>query len=188
MTLRIADRARLRFARGTDGQIMRAGSAATEGSNARFWWLTSFTLRDDHVESTSRRTAARSASTRSVAFFFGAPHPFLWARPKKWGGKRFYKGLPLFRPAAIYGRAMPTGAAWASGRGGQLKKPPFGGFNSQSWRAFFSTQMPSGYGPVCTLITLLMCRTGISSLCRPSESSRSCTRLRNATASSRSYP
>ena len=88
------------YARGTDGQIMRAVSAATEGSNARFWWLTSFTLRDDHVESTSRRTAARYASSRRLALFFGAPHPFLWARPKKWGGKGFYKGLPLFCPAA----------------------------------------------------------------------------------------
>ena len=24
---------------------------------------------------------------RTKAFFFGAPHPFLWARPKKWGHK-----------------------------------------------------------------------------------------------------
>ena len=96
----------LRFARGTDGQSTRASrqlpvSAATEGSNARFWWLTSFTLRDDHVESTSRRTAARYASSRRLALFFGAPHLFLWARPKKWGGKGFYKGLPLFCPAAL---------------------------------------------------------------------------------------
>ena len=55
---------------------------------------------------------ARYASGLRPAFFFGAPHPFLWARPKKWGGKEFfdktkrnlselvYKGLPLFRPAA----------------------------------------------------------------------------------------
>ena len=43
---------------------------------------------------------ARYASSRRLALFFGAPHPFLWARPKKWGGKGFYKGLPLFCPAA----------------------------------------------------------------------------------------
>ena len=75
-------------------------SAATNGSNARFWRHPSFTTRDDRVESTSRRFAARYASKRSLAFFFGAPLPFLWARPKKWGGKGFYKGLPLFCPAA----------------------------------------------------------------------------------------
>ena len=90
----------LRFARGTAGQKSRAVSAATNGSNARFWWLTSFTLRDDHVESTSRRTAARYASTRSVAPFFGAPLPFLWARPKKWGGKGVCWGFALAKSNA----------------------------------------------------------------------------------------
>ena len=31
------------------------------------------------------------------AFFFGAPHPFLWARPKKWGGTWVLQG-----PAPAY--------------------------------------------------------------------------------------
>ena len=50
----------LRFARGHtacggraplrgEGLINFPVSAATNGSNARFWWLTSFTIRDDHV-------------------------------------------------------------------------------------------------------------------------------------------
>ena len=39
------------YARGTNGRIMRAVSAATNGSNARFWWQLSFTLRDDHAAS-----------------------------------------------------------------------------------------------------------------------------------------
>ena len=98
--------------------------------NARFWKQPSFTSRDDHVESTSRRTAARYASKRSLAFFFGAPPPFLWARPKKWGGKRFYKGLPLFRPAA---------------QGAALRPRPLAGLHTQCGRtqsgaAFFCAE------------------------------------------------
>ena len=34
---------------------------------------------------------------RTKAFFFGAPHPFLWARPKKWGGTWVLQGpAPAF--------------------------------------------------------------------------------------------
>ena len=100
----------LRFARGTDGKMdevlaakRRSAStrsvAATNGSNARFWWLTSFTSRDDHVaELLSRRKAARYASRRSLAFFFGASLPFLWARPKKWGDK---DNAGAFAPAIV---------------------------------------------------------------------------------------
>ena len=89
------------YARGTNGWIMQAVSAATNGSNARFWWLTSFTIRDDHAAFTSRLCEARCASGFRPAFFFGAPHPFLWARPKKWGGKKVCRGLALaLRPAA----------------------------------------------------------------------------------------
>ena len=52
------------------------------------------------LQTLPRFEKARYASRRSLAFFLGAPLPFLWARPKKWGGKGFYKGLPLFCPAA----------------------------------------------------------------------------------------
>ena len=95
----------LRFARGTDGQSTRASrqlpvSAATNGSNARFWWLTSFTSRDDHLAATSRFEKARSASGLRPAFFFGAPLPFLWARPKKWGGKGVCWGFALAKSNA----------------------------------------------------------------------------------------
>ena len=100
----------LRFARGHtacggraplrgEGLINFPVSAATAGSNARFWWLTSFTSRDDHVaELLSRRKAARYASRRSLAFFFGASLPFLWARPKKWGDK---DNAGAFAPAIV---------------------------------------------------------------------------------------
>ena len=106
----IADRAWLRFARGHtacggraplrgEGLINFPVSAATEGSNARFWWLTSFTSRDDHfAELLLRRKAARYASRRSLAFFFGASLPFLWARPKKWGDK---DNAGAFAPAIV---------------------------------------------------------------------------------------
>ncbi len=62
-----------------------AVSAATEGSNARFWWLTLFTLRDDHVATTSRRSAARYASGLRPALFFGVSLPFLCAQNKEMG-------------------------------------------------------------------------------------------------------
>ena len=87
------------YARGTDGQSTRASqqlpvSAATAGSNARFWRLTSFTSRDECLESIldfgKNVLCLRHAPK---APFFGAPHPFLWARPKKWGGKRFVGAL-----------------------------------------------------------------------------------------------
>ena len=90
------------------GRILRAVSAATAGSNARFWWHPSFTTRDDHVaELLLRRKAARYASRRSLV---GALHPFLWARPKKWGGKRVLQGPALVPPRRAPRGAMPPAA------------------------------------------------------------------------------
>ena len=42
--------------------------------------------RDDHLRYAERHKRQPPPTTRTKAFFFGAPLPFLWARPKKWGG------------------------------------------------------------------------------------------------------
>ena len=54
--------------------------------------------RDDHLRHAERHKRQPPPTTRTKAFFFGAPLPFLWARPKKWGGTWVSQGLALLCP------------------------------------------------------------------------------------------
>ena len=56
-------------------------------SNARSAMSRAIRHRDDHLRHAERRKRQPPPTTRTKALFFGAPLPFLWARPKKWGGK-----------------------------------------------------------------------------------------------------
>ena len=91
MTLRIADRA---FASLTlaalTGYRRGAVSAATNGSNARFWWLTLFTLRDDHAASILylRKNALRLRPPTGV-FLWGAT-PVSLGKTKEMGWQRVF--------------------------------------------------------------------------------------------------
>ena len=56
-------------------------------SNARSAMSRAIRHRDDHLRHAERRKRQPPPTTRTKALFFGAPLLFLWARPKKWGGK-----------------------------------------------------------------------------------------------------
>ena len=67
-------------------------------SNARSAVSKAIRRRDDHLRHAERHKRQPPPTTRTKAFFFGAPLPFLWARPKKWGGTWVSQGLALLCP------------------------------------------------------------------------------------------
>ena len=77
MALPNDDRGWLRFARAADGTKYAAFrrlpvSAATAGSNARFWRLTPFTLRDDHLTTPSSLVISEVGyDSHQSGFLFG---------------------------------------------------------------------------------------------------------------------
>ena len=108
------------YARGTDGQIMRAVSAATEGSNARFWRHPSFTTRDDHAAYILNfgKSALRLRPPAGV-FLWGAT-PVSLGKTKEMGWQKVLQGPALVPPRGASRRAMRPGAAWPPSAG----RPP----------------------------------------------------------------
>ena len=78
-------------------------------SNARSAMSKAIRHRDDHLRHAERHKRQPPPTTRTKAFFFGAPLPFLWARPKKWGGTGLLAGAFSLRGAQ---RNCLLTAAW----------------------------------------------------------------------------
>ena len=75
------------------------GSAATAGSNAR-----------SAMRAVIRLRRLRNCYVTAECAFFGAPLPFLWAGPKKWGGFVPRRALPCAHPAEKWGGTVRDGA------------------------------------------------------------------------------
>ena len=111
------------YARGTNGRIMRAVSAATNGSNARFWWQLSFTLRDDHAASILNFGKSVLCLRPPAGVFLWGATPVSLGKTKEMGWQndcrgfrpcnRFIRACALIiLPRAALRRTMRPGAAW----------------------------------------------------------------------------